>query len=142
MEWTWLLLIIIFLVIEGLTFNLVTIWFAVGSLGAFITAYFTENVTIQLFVFVIVSAVLLLFTRPILKKYLKIEPEKTNLDAVIGKIGVVTKKITSLEPGRVRVHGKDWAAKAKETIKEGTKVEILKIEGVKLIVEKKEDEKE
>jgi membrane protein implicated in regulation of membrane protease activity len=138
MEWTWLILLVIFLIVEGLTFNLVTIWFAIGSLGAFITAYFTTDTTTQLLVFVIVSVILLFFTRPIIKKYILIKPEKTNLDAVIGQTGVVIKKITTTELGRVKAHGKDWAATSNKIIKEGSLVEILEIKGVKLVVKEKE----
>ena len=120
------------------SFNLVTIWFAIGALGAFITTYFTNDILIQIIIFSLITIFSLILTRPLVKKFLDFKPEKTNLDAVIGKTGVVTKKINVDEFGRVKVNGKEWTAKAEDSIMEGTKVEILGIEGVKLIVKKKE----
>ncbi len=137
MQLLWLLIIIVFSVIEAMSFNLVTIWFAVGALGAFITTYFTDDITMQVIVFTLVTAGSLLLTRPLVKKYIGFKPEKTNLDAVVGKIGIVTKEIDANNYGRVKVNGKEWTAKANDLIIEGTKVEILSIEGVKLIVQKK-----
>lgn len=134
----WLFLIIILLIIEASSFNLVTIWFAIGALGAFITTYFTNDILIQIIIFSLITIFSLILTRPLVKKFLDFKPEKTNLDAVIGKTGVVTKKINVDEFGRVKVNGKEWTAKAEDSIMEGTKVEILGIEGVKLIVKKKE----
>lgn len=137
----WLVIIILFFILEALTFNLITIWFALGGIGAFITTYFTENVILQCVIFVIVTFISLVGTRPIIKKYLNVKTVRTNLDAVIGKIGVVTEGIKKDELGRVKIAGKEWLAKADTVIKKGTKVEILKIEGVKLIVKKEEEEK-
>lgn len=134
----WLFLIIILLIIEASSFNLITIWFAIGALGAFITTYFTNDILIQIIIFSLITIFSLILTRPLVKKFLDFKPEKTNLDAVIGKTGVVTKKINVDEFGRVKVNGKEWTAKAEDSIMEGTKVEILGIEGVKLIVKKKE----
>ena len=68
----------------------------------------------------------------ILKRLIKSNPEKTNLDRVIGKIGVVTERITKRNPGEVKVDGKFWMAVSDHAIKEGTEVEILSIDGVKL----------
>jgi membrane protein implicated in regulation of membrane protease activity len=135
----WLLVIIIFFVLEAVSFNLVTIWFAVGGIGAFITTYFTDNTLMQFIIFVGVTVISLISTRPVIKKYLKVKSVRTNLDAVIGKVGIVTQKINKDQLGRVKVDGKEWTAKADTLIKENTKVEILAIEGVKLIVRKKEE---
>lgn len=134
----WFALVFVFLIIEALTTNLVTIWFAFGSICAFITSYFTENIIIQLVVFTLVSVVSLLLTKPMLEKYLKIEKIKTNYDRIIGQIGVVTKDIKNNENGRVKIDGKDWMAISDTEIKKGIEVEILKIDGVKLIVKCKE----
>ena len=134
----WFALIFVFLIIEAITVNLVTIWFAFGSICAYITSYFTENIIIQLIVFVLSSTISLILTKPFLKKYMKKKHEKTNIDRIIGQTGVVTKDIKKLENGRVKVDGKDWMAKSEEEIEKGTEVEILKIEGAKIIVRKKE----
>lgn len=134
----WLSLFIVLLVVEFMTVNLVTIWFAIGALFACVTTFITDSLIIQTCVFFIVSVASLIITRPIVKKYLSSKRVKINYDKVIGMIGIVTKDIKPLENGEVKVDGKYWTAKSDEEIKEGSKVEILSIEGVKLIV-KKED---
>lgn len=141
MEWTWLFIFVILLFIESITFNLITIWFAVGALGAFVATYFTDALVWQFLVFTIVTTVSLVSTRPLVKKLLKGRTHiKTNLDSVIGAVGIVHVDIKPNAIGRVTVLGKDWAAKSDKLIKAGSKVEILDIEGVKLIVKKKEEE--
>ena len=134
----WFILIFAFLLLESLTLNLVTIWFAFGSLCAFISTCFTDNLIIQLVVFVITSAISLIFTKPIFDKYIKKNIVRTNFDVIIGKEGIVTKDIKKNENGRVKVDGKSWMATSKSEIKEGTEVEIIKIEGAKVIVKEKE----
>ena len=134
----WFALIFVFLIIEAITLNLVTIWFAFGSICAYITSYFTENIIIQLIVFVISSSVSLLLTKPLIEKHLKKAKERTNLDRVIGQIGIVVKDIKKHENGRVKVDGKEWMATSEKEIKKGTEVEILDIEGAKIIVRKKD----
>ena len=135
----WFALIFVFLIIEAITLNLVTIWFAFGSICAYITSYFTENIIIQLIVFTVTTVISLILTKPFVEKLLKKgNKESTNFDRIIGKIGIVTKTIKKHECGRVKIDGKDWMAVSKEEIKTGTEVEILKIEGAKIIVRKKE----
>ena len=131
----WIISFIIFLIIEIATINLVSIWFVLGSLAALITSYITKNVFIQLFIFVIISTVSLCITKPLVKKFKNTKPTPTNLDRVIDKIGVVTKEITKDEYGEVKVMNTIWTAKADTDLEIGTKVKIIKIEGVKLIVE-------
>ena len=109
----WFVLIFAFLIIEALSFNLITIWFAFGSLCAFISTYFTDNLINK-------------------------NVTKTNIDMIIGKIGIVTKEINELSPGRVKVSGKDWMAISNSHIDEGKKVRVLKIEGAKIIVREEE----
>lgn len=131
----WLVIIIASLIMEALTFNLITIWIAIGGLAAYITSYITDNETIQIIIFFIVTIVTLLSTRRLVRKFIK-NSEKTNLDDVIGKKGIVTKDIVDEDVGRVKVMGKSWSAISEDekSIKEGSKVEVLKIKGVKLIV--------
>ncbi len=133
----WFVLIFVFLIIEAMSLNLITIWFAFGSLCAFISMYFTENIVIQLIVFTISTALSLILTKPLLEKKLKFAKEKTNYDRIVGKVGIVTKEIKKHENGRVKVDGKDWMAKSENNIKEGAEVEILKIEGAKIIVKER-----
>ena len=134
----WLLLIILLIVVEVSTINLVSIWFAVGSLAAFITTFFTDNIIIQVGVFIVVSIISLILTKPIIKKFKANEVVPTNSDRVIGKRAEVVKKITEDEYGEVRVLGNVWTAVAKETFEVGQKVKVKAIDGVKLVVCKEE----
>lgn len=134
----WAVLVVIFTVIEASTMGLTSIWFAVGALGALITSVMGFNIVIQVVVFIAVATILLVYTRPIAKKFLKVGQNKTNIDAIIGKKGYVTKAIVPKETGLVKVSGQIWTAKGPEheTLEVDTEVEILAIEGVKLIVQK------
>ena len=136
----WMVVFLGLVFLELATINLVSIWFAIGALVSFIVSLYVENVTVQIAVFVAVSAVSLLLTKKIVKKLRTREPEKTNLDRVIGKIGIVTEEITKLEPGEVKVDGKKWSALSNKKIKVGSKVEILSIDGVKLNVKEVKEE--
>lgn len=136
----WFLIALVMIVIELLTVNLVSIWFAFASVVAGISTLLTDNVTIQVIVFIISSIIFLIITKPVIKKIRGKEIEKLNLDRVIGKIGIVTEDITPLEVGEVKVDGKRWSATSKEEIKKDSKVEILSIDGVKLLVRKIKEE--
>ena len=134
----WFILIFAFLIIEALSFNLITIWFSFGSLCAFISTYLTDNLIIQIVVFTFFTIISLIFTKPLLDKFINKNVTKTNIDMIIGKIGIVTKEINELSPGRVKVSGKDWMAISNSHIDEGKKVRVLKIEGAKIIVREEE----
>ncbi len=134
----WIGAIILFLVFEFLTPNLTTIWFAVGAFCALVINLIFSNLTVEIIVFFITSFIALFLTRPLVKKYLKPNIKKTNYDRVIGMEGVVVKDVDTLEYGEVKVDGKIWTAKSSEKIKMGEKVIIKAIDGVKLIVVKKE----
>ena len=134
----WFIAFVILLVIELATVNLVTIWFAIGAVAAIITTLFTDSLLIQCIVFVVVSVISLLITKPLIKKFKKFEVEPTNSDRVIGKVGDVTKKIEKNKYGEVKVYGNTWTASSKDVIEVGERVKVLSIDGVKLIVEKEE----
>lgn len=134
----WLILFIVLLVIEALTVNLVTIWFAIGAVAAAVTAYFGGNIMVQLVVFLIVSIVLLILTKPIVKKHFNNNRTKTNADRLVGKEGIVTEPINGVEAtGRVTVAGQDWAARPTNPgaiIPDGY-VTVMDVQGCTLIVE-------
>ena len=135
----WLLLAAIFIVIEIITLGLTTIWFAGGAFIAALAGLAGVNLMIQIALFLVVSIVLLILTRPIAVKYLDSKTEKTNAEALIGQRAVVLQQIDNLKGnGQVKVNGLEWTARAKEDgmiIPEGDIVTILEIQGVKLIVE-------
>ena len=130
----WLAVILILSFIEIGTINLVSIWFVASALVSLLLSFFPIPFYIQFIVFVVLGIVLLITTRKSLEKFLSKTKQKTNLDRVIGMQGIVTEKISKNNPGEVKVDGKRWTAVSDKTIGEGKTVEIMKIEGVKLIV--------
>ena len=133
----WLIMTIIFCVFEGVTFALVSVWFAGGAIASLIAAVAGLGPLGQYTVFVVVSALLLVFTRPIIKKYLSKKKTPTNADRLIGHTGEVIIDINPRQAqGQVKVDGQVWSAKTidGECIGTGKDVEVLDIEGVKLVV--------
>lgn len=136
----WTALLIILCIVEANTANLVTIWFAAGSLIALISSALGAPLSWQITVFVVSSALFLILTRPLVKKKLSVHKEKTNLDMVIGKTAIVRESITPDKfSGAVSVGGKMWSAVSADgsPISEGEKVTVESIDGVKLVVAKK-----
>ncbi len=133
----WGALLILFLIVEGVTAGLASIWFALGALVALIAALLKAPVWLQLGLFFAVSIVTLILTRPLARKYINGRRQATNADRVIGMTGRVTETIDNIAgTGAVYVEGKLWTARTKdeETIPEGALVRADAIEGVKLIV--------
>ena len=131
----WLVLFVILALFELVTVNLVSIWFSLGALITTFVSLVTDNLMIHLAVFTISSILLLLLTKPFVKKMKKREEVPTNLDMVIGKTGVVTEKIEKDGIGEVKVLGKKWSAYSDKEVEENSKVKVLSINGVKLKVE-------
>lgn len=131
----WLVLFVILALFELITVNLVSIWFSLGALITTFVSLKVDNVMILLAIFTISSILLLLLTKPFVKKIKKKETIPTNLDMVIGKTGVVTELIEKDGIGEVKVLGKKWSAYSDKKIKENSKVKVLSINGVKLKVE-------
>lgn len=133
----WIISLIVFIIIETATVQLVTIWFAAGSLCALIAEVFDAPVWMQMSIFVVVSALSLIATRPLIKKLRNKPPISTNADSIIGLEAIVTEEIDNIAAkGRVEVNGMSWSARSEnnEIFSVGKEVVILKIEGVKLIV--------
>ena len=135
----WLVAFVILIGIEAATMALTTIWFAGGAVLAFFAAVLEFSVQTQLVVFLIVSFVLLLFTRPLAIRFVNRETVKTNVDGLIGRKAKVIKKIDNNEPsGAAVIDGQEWTARSADeavTIPVGTHVVIKEVRGVKLIVE-------
>lgn len=139
----WLIVMVLFLIVEAATVGLVCIWFAVGALAALIGALLGAEIWLQIVLFLVVSAVALYFTRPLVKKYVNAKVEPTNADMVIGKECRVTETVDNIAgTGAVYVDGKTWTARSEsdEVIPEGTLVTAKSIDGVKLIVAAPEKE--
>ena len=136
----WVVIMVVFLVVEAATAGLTCIWFAIGALAALIAALFGAPIWLQLVWFFVVSVVTLYFTRPLVLKYVNSRSQPTNADMVIGKEALVTEAIDNVESaGAVAVGGKVWTARSEngEPIEVGSIVTVLRIEGVKLIVSAK-----
>ena len=133
----WFLLFIILLVIEIFTVDLVSIWFATAALICGFIAIFIDNILIELILFIVMSVILLILTRPFMKKMKVNKAKPLNLDRVIGREAIVTKTIAKNNTGEVKVLSKIWTAISDESIKEGSIVIVEKIEGVKLVVKKR-----
>lgn len=137
----WLGIIIVSIIIEIITVDLVSIWFGAGAVVALIADLLGASQIIQIALFVIVTAILIVATRPVAKKYLRTNIEKTNFDRVIGKHGLVTRTITADNKGEVKVMSTSWLASSLDntTINEGDYCEIMAVEGAHLVVKKIEE---
>ncbi|MEG2175030.1 MAG: NfeD family protein, partial [Oscillospiraceae bacterium] len=127
----WLLLAVGLGVLEGITIDLVALWFALGALVAVVPALLGAPFWVELLVFLVVSLLSLIFTRPLVADVLKVKKISTNADRMIGTMGVVCEAISNVEErGRVKVSGLDWAARSDdgEPISEGEQVLIKSID--------------
>lgn len=135
----WLIVAAIFAIIEIITLGITSIWFTGGALIAALVALLTDAVLWQILTFLVVSILLIILTKPIVKKHMNDKTKLTNMDYIIGKQAIVTKEITETEKGEVKFGGNIWLASTKcDRIEVDTKVVIKAIEGVTLIVDRKE----
>lgn len=136
----WLIAAGVFFIIEMATIGFLVFWLGIGALLAMVTSFITDSVLIQVIVFVITSTLLLIFTRPLVNKFVKVPKEvKTNAYSIIGKKAIVVKAINNIEgEGQVKIDGDVWSAKSvnDEEIPKDTEVEIAEIDGVKAVVKK------
>lgn len=133
----WLVLLILFLMAEGATAAVTTVWFAGGALVAMLASLLGAELWLQVVLFLAVSILLLLSLRPLLKKYITPKKVRTNVDSVIGSEGIVLDRIDNIAcTGRVKLGGMEWTARSAsdEIIEPGTVIRVEKIEGVKVFV--------
>ena len=140
----WLGLFILLLVIEIITVGLTTIWFAAGALAALAANVLGADLIIQIIIFLAVSVVLLIFTRPWAEKHLNRKRVRTNYEREIGKVIRITEKVDNLnQTGKSVVDGQEWTVRSKndsEIFEAGALARVAAVSGVKLIVEKCEEE--
>lgn len=140
----WLIILFVSIVIEIATMGLTSIWFAGGALVATILSLFKLPLSIQLVAFILVSFVLIIFTRPIAIRYFNKDRIRTNTESLIGQQAIVVSEIDNLQQiGRVTIQGKEWTARTTMNdvlLQPGTVVIIRAIDGVKLIVEERKEE--
>jgi len=133
----WLIVSGIFFIIEMITVGFLLFWLGIGALLAMITSFITDNIFIQTIVFVITSGLLIPLTKPLADKFTGKKTVATNSYSLIGKRGIVLEDINPIEStGLVKVNGETWSAKSDDEriISKSTEVEVLSIDGVKLVV--------
>lgn len=140
MNWAaivWLGLTVLFLIVEASTVTVLSLWFAAGALAAMVTALTGGGLAFQAAVFLAVSAIALTALRPLVRKYLTPKLTPTNIDSVIGSVGIVTFDIDNISAaGQVKLNGMEWSARSSSgaSIPTGTIVRVDRIEGVKVFV--------
>lgn len=137
----WLILLVVFALAEAATVSLVSIWFAAGALAALLASLVTDSLVIQIPLFLVVSALCMALVRPLTRKYFTARASATNLDRLIGTDAVVIETIDNLAAtGQIKASGQVWTARSAsdEAIPVGTTVTVLRIEGVKMIVQARE----
>ncbi len=135
----WLIASGIFFIAEVITTGFLVFWLGISGLITMCVSFFTDNLIIQTTIFVILSAILILATKPFVKKFVNKDNnnEKTNAFSIIGKKAIVIKDINSINGvGQIKVDGEVWSAEGinGSNIEKGTEVEVTKIDGVKAIV--------
>lgn len=140
-SYIWLIIMAVMIVVEVSVPGLVSIWFAAGAFAAYLSTFLGAGTAVQVMVFLLVSILLLLLTRPLAKKYINERAAKTNKDTIPGRTAIVTEEVNNLAAtGHVTIDGLPWTARAaveEEIIPVGEEVVIEKIEGVKCIVKRK-----
>lgn len=139
----WLVILVTLVVIELATMGLTTVWFAGGALVAALASLLRLPIFVQVILFLVVSGLLLYFTRPLAVKYFNKDRVRTNAESLVGRQAIVISEIDNLQGiGQVSVGGMEWTARSKRDdtpLPVGAVVIVLAINGVKLIVEEKKD---
>lgn len=133
----WLGLVILFLIAEGATVSLVSLWFAAGAVVAMFAALLGAGAWLQTGLFLVVSGALLLMLRPIVRRYLVPKITPTNVDSLVGSTGLVTESIDNVTAsGQVKLGAMEWTARSTtgENIPQDTLIRVDRIEGVKVYV--------
>lgn len=131
----WGIALAVLVLIEAMTVNLVTIWFAVGALAALISTRFTNNLLTQIVIFLVVSAVALIISKPFMDKARKMKPTSSvGLERNVGRTATVITTITPDEPGRVRLDGVDWAAASTDVLNPGELCAVVAVGSTTLTV--------
>ncbi len=145
MIWIWLGAAVVFGILEAMTAGLISVWFVAGAVAAMVAAMLEADVMVQAGVFIVVSALALALTRPLVRRWTQTRTVATNADRVLGQMAKVTETVDNDNSmGAVYVDGKTWSARSSDgsVIPAGTRVQVERMEGVKLFVstcEKKEE---
>ena len=138
MLYVWIAVLIAAVAVEAMTNDFVAIWFFPAAIVSMVLSLFDVAPWLQLLLFLLIGLVLVVATRPLCRKFLTAKGEKTNVDALVGKVCIVTEEICNIEErGEVKLGGLCWSARAADgrVIAVGEQVTVKEIQGVKLIVE-------
>lgn len=137
----WLVIAGLCFVIESFTVGFFVFWFGIGALITLAVSFFIDNIIIQTAVFIVSSSLLLILTKPLVKKFIKnVDTHPTNYQSLVGKEGIVLEDIDSINgSGQVKVNGELWSATSNTNIEKNTKIKVIGVNGVKLNVEKLSD---
>ncbi len=133
----WFILVVFFLMLEGSTVSVVSIWFGAGAAAAMFAALAGTQLWLQIVLFVAVSCVLLALLRPVVRKYFTPKITKTGIDTLVGTAGIVQEDIDNTQAqGRVKLGALDWTARSTDgsPIPAGSQVVVDRLEGVKVFV--------
>ena len=138
MLYVWIAVLVLAVILEAVTNDLVAIWFFPAAVISLVMTFFPAPIWAQILVFVVVGLILVISTRPFCRKFLKSKNDKTNVEAIVGRVCIVTEEIRNIdEVGEVKVGGLCWSARAEDparTIAVGEQVTVVAVQGVKLIV--------
>ncbi len=136
----WLIAAGVFFIVEMATIGFLSFWLGIGALLAMATSFFVDSIIVQSIVFLLSSTLLIIFTKPLVNKFIKVPKEiKTNAYSIVGKRGIVVSKINNTDGiGQIKIDGEVWSAKSinDEEIEKNTEIEITEIDGVKAVVKK------
>lgn len=140
----WLALMVVFVIVELVTVGLTSIWFAVGALCALIAGAVDASFGIQVVIFIAISLVLLFATRPFARKYINSRMIKTNSESLVGEVIRITERVSNIDQtGTAVVKGQEWTVRTDNdnvVIEQGELAKVVRITGVKLIVERNKEE--
>ena len=137
MLYVWIAVLVAAVIVEALTNDFVAIWFFPAAIVSMVLSLFDTSPWLQLLLFLVIGLVLVVATRPLCRKFLTPKREKTNIDAIVGKVCIVTEEIRNIdEVGEVKLGGLCWSARSEDgrIIPVGEQVTVLAVQGVKLIV--------
>lgn len=137
----WLIGIIVFMVLEGISYQIVSVWFAAGAIGGLLAYVCGAPVWLQITIFIVLSLLMLAALRPLSVRLLGKHKIRTNADSLLGKSVLITQEVDNIKgTGQGKIGGMTWTVRSEtgENIPSGEVAKVLKIEGVKLIVERKE----
>lgn len=136
----WFIAVIAFIIIESITYQLVSVWFVFGAIGALIAAVAGAGLYAELIIFALISALFLLFLRPMSLKFVKNKTFKTNVDSIISENVLITEEVdNNVGKGQGKVNGLVWTVRSEDgsKIAKGEIAETIRVDGVKLIVRRK-----